>query len=170
MKKALSVFLICLCLFSALAFPSSAQEETEKFALVFHSDLAGCTPQDRDRFIEVQSGHIHPKEPDVFVADCVGDVYFDALKPGRTYTVLYSFVMDDGYDCPEALDESNVSLTCDPGCSVYWYGISSAVYGDGIRRSYLNFHTTVTVDGTFFQRLFGKLADLFLKIRMWSPY
>ncbi len=173
MKRAVSILLcltLTLCYFSMSV---SAAENNEKITLYLKSDLSGATYENCERFIEIRSGNIAldtvNRDDPVFVSTYVGNVYFDELKSGRTYYVNYTFIAKDG-TLPNEINDGNIDFICDKGCEVLWYSKAVGTGADGSRIEVLLVNTKVQVNGNFFQRLFGKIADTIAKIFAWSPY
>ncbi|MCQ2479054.1 MAG: hypothetical protein MJ120_00335 [Clostridia bacterium] len=173
MKKIISIFLcltLALCCFSMSV---SAAENNEKITLYLKSDLSGATYENCERFIEIKSGNIVldtvNRDDPVFVSSYVGDVYLDELKSGRTYYVDYTFIAKEG-TLPDEINDSNIEFICDKGCEALWYSKAVGTGADGSRIEVLLVNTKVQVNGNFFQRLFGKIADAIAKILAWSPY
>ena len=80
--------------------------------------------------------------------------------------IQYGFRPVEGFELPDKLEDGDVQITCEPGCSVYWYGITrGAQNAKGVA-----FYTKVTVPGNFWQRLIGWIVDHVNKLLAWSPY
>lgn len=170
MKKYISVFLAALLMMTALFIPVDAAEKIDSISFSFSNDLVGLTDKDIDSFkVETSDNVIFDDDP-ILVADYTGAAYLGEIRPGRTYYIYYDFVAADGYELPDEVNEENISIKCDDGVSVIWYGKTIGPYIDGKPSEGLMFFTKLEAPGNFFQRLFGRIADIFLKIRAWSPY
>lgn len=170
MKKSLSVFLAVLLMTSALLMPVNAREKIDSISVSFSSDLAGLTDKDIDSFKVEASDNIILDDDPVLVADYTGAAYLGEIKPGRTYYIYYDFIAADGYELPDEVNDENISINCADGVSVIWYGKTIGPYIDGKPSEGLMFFTKLEAPGNFFQRFFGRIADIFLKIKAWSPY
>ncbi len=174
MKKFISALLAVLSICFSCMISSNAVTESGIISLKFNSDISGYCYTDIDKLCEILSDNIKINNSGltdkVTVADCVGNIYFEKLKPGRTYRINYSFIADNGFILPETIQKDNIEFYCGKGCTVDWVGIATGCNRDGSRYNSLAVYTTVTVDGNFFQMIFGKIADLFLRIKSWSPY
>lgn len=172
MKKTLSVFPVFLFLF-ALLLPAADAAVTDNMTVELFSDVAGASAEDVERFISLPPELI-PNDitgTPVSVYDCIGTPYFDALKPGRSYTVYFSVLPAEGCEFPDEVNSDNMTVKCAKGNSVFWYGKTHGLKDEnGILRQSVEIHTTLKVDGNAFQRFFGKLIELFMKIKAWSPY
>ena len=175
MKKLLCIVLSAVFLISAAALPVSAQKKEEIISVEFKSNIGGLSYLDSDKLAVIRSDNIVLSDTSlcdpVTTIDHAGSIYEGELKPGRTYCIQYYFDMKPGHEIPDELNENNVVTVCDSGCTVHWYGITQGMCRDGRTRCYhISFYTEVTVDGNLFQRIFGRIADWFLKLRAWSPY
>lgn len=155
---------------SVTILPANAQEKIDKLSVSFSNDIVGLTDRDIDRFKVETSDNIVFDDDPILVADYTGAAYLGEIKPGRTYYIYYDFVAADGYELPDEVSEKNVSVQCGEGCSVIWFGKTIGPYVDGKPSYGLMFYTKVKTPGNFFQRFFGRIADIFLKIKAWSPY
>lgn len=169
MKKILSVFLVSLLFVLLCAMPGAAAESTAPIVIHIRNDIAGLDSTSRD-FCEILSGDIvfneSPNTTTVGVYNYAESIYTDKLKPGRTYHIDYAFTAKEGTTLPEELTEENISFQCDKGCTVWWYGITTGAEN----AKGLAVNTSVTVPGNPFQMFFGRIADIILKIKAWSPY
>ena len=174
MKKAIAIILSLLVLISASVVCVGAQAKDEKISIEFRSDISGLDYKDKDKLAIIHSDNIAFNSIDRFsplqINDYVGDVYLDKLKPGRTYTFSYSFEAKDGYTIPENPGEDDVEFICGKGCKVWWYHRSQGTDDNGCTCYFFDVYTEVTVDGNFFQLLFGRLTDSIRKLLSWSPY
>ena len=170
MKKCLSVFFAVLFVFSALFIPVNAKEKIDSISVGFSNDLVGLTDKDIENFKVKTSDNIVLDDDPILVADYTGAAYLGKIKPGRTYYIYYDFVATDGYELPDEINEENIDINCDDGVSVIWYGKTIGPYVDGKPSEGLMFFTKLEAPGNFFQRFFGRIADIFLKIKAWSPY
>lgn len=173
MKKTLSVVLALIILVFSMCFPVYAQENSDVFRFSLKSNVSGLTWDDYEEFavfdtekLKYDTGHTNP----VGIYTYAGDVYIDELKPGRTYYISHSFVAADGYEFPEEFNEENMEFDCEKGCTVLWYNKTKGYEGLYVTYDGLYIYTKVVVDGNIFQRIFGRIADWFLKIKAWSPY
>lgn len=165
MKKALSIILALFCLLSAFSLSVFAQGN-DKITVTFHNDLQGVTYQSPDKLITVDAAQLDMDSLNVQVNDYVGNVYLDEMLPGRTYYIQYGFHPAKGFELPEELADEDLLITCEPGCSVYWYGITHGA--QNVRG--VAFHTKVTVPGNLWQRIIGWVVDHVNKLLAWSPY
>ncbi len=170
MKKALSVIFAALIIVFSLAPFAAAQENEEMITLHFHSDIAGADCTELEKLVTVESGNLVLTADNVFLSDHAGNRYYDKLKPGRNYSIYYEFAPAGGFEIPDVLDEGNYRAECDGGCTVWASLVSKGVYGGGEEYSFILVYTEVTVDGNLFERIFGRIADWFVKLRAWSPY
>lgn len=170
MKKSLSVFFAVIFVASAMLLPVRAQEKIDRLSVSFSDNIVGLTYEDYDKFGVKTSANITFDDDPILVADYTGSAYLGEIKPGRTYYIYYNFVAADGYELPEEINEKNVSVKCSDGCSVIWFGKTQGAYVDGKPSYGLMFYTEIKTPGSFFQKFFGKLADIFLKIKSWSLY
>lgn len=174
MKKFSSVFLIVSILISLLTFNAFAKEKISSADIELKSNVAGLDYNDYESLAIINSDNIKfndSKNCDcIILSDYAGNLYFDKLKPGRTYYIQYSFIATDGYELPESKDDFQLNTVCDKGCQEIWYGIAHGTDSNYEPQLSIMLNTKVTVDGNFFQRFFGKIADTILKIKAWAPY
>ena len=174
MKKVLSLFLAVLVMIPFFALTSSAENENEKIVIELRSDISGLCADDYEKLAQIKSGNIAfdtvDRDSPIIIADYAGNVYFDKMKPGRDYTIDYLFVPVNGYEIPDDINEKDIEFICPENCTVWWYGKAVGACVDGVRSTYIMVYTEVRVDGNLFQNIFGRLADIFLKIKAWSPY
>lgn len=174
MKKFLSVTLALVCLLSALMLPVYAEEKEAKISLTISSDICGLSYDEFEKLIEINNDCIKfsdtGRSDPINITDVVGNIYLDKFKAGRTYGICYNFVANDGYVIPDKISEEDISIICDPGVNEYWHSVASGVDGSDCKCNYFFVWTEITVKGNFFQNLFGRIADFFLKIKSWSPY
>lgn len=174
MKKFLSVFLIVSILISLLTLNVFAKEKIHSADIELKSNIAGLDYNDYEKIAIIKSDSIKfndSKNCDcIILSDYAGNLYFDKLKPGRTYYIQYSFIATDGYELPESKDDLQLNTVCDKGCQEIWYGIAHGTDSNYGPQLSIMLNTKVTVDGNFFQRFFGKIADTILKIKAWAPY
>lgn len=169
MKKALCIFLTVICLLSVCIMPASAQNKEAKISVTINTDISGLDCYDYKEFAVINNDAIRFRDYEngfLQVNDYSGDVYFGKLKPGRKYNIDFSFSPKDGYTLPDEMNESNTEIICSENCDVYWYGIT---VGRDCEH-FAEIHAEITVDGNFFQMLFGRIADWWIKIKAWSPY
>ena len=176
LKKSIALFLavcaVCCCL-----LPAAAQAEIGPMAVKLNSNIAGCTNRDVDQLIELESDNIilstRDKEP-VYIVDYAGTSVSGEVVAGRTYFAYYVLEAAEGYALPDALEEGDISIACGKGVSVISTQIVTAptkidgVWVESFRG--LRIYAKVLVDGSFFQRLIGRIHDVILKIRAWSLY
>ena len=174
MKRILSVILSVLLVLPIFVIGVSGESENKKISIEFRSDIAGLDYTDVEKLAVINSDNISYNSSRRFsplqINDYTGDVYLDKLKPGRTYYFTYSFEAINGYEIPASLDESDVDFTCGKGTTVIWYHRSQGTSDTGEKCYFFDVYTKVTVDGNFFQLLFGKIIDFFNKLTAWSPY
>ena len=175
MKKIISLFFAVLFAVSILPVSSFAKEENEKIVLEFYSDVGGKTYLDRESLCTIVSGDvmhndIYEAYADVSVSDYSCNSYLDEMKKGRTYYIDYLFLPKEGCDLPEEINDETVSFICEKGCEVIWFGETRGYKKNGETFRSFSVHTKVNADGNFFQKLFGRIADIFLKIKTWSLY
>lgn len=171
MKKCISIILALLCTLSLLINPVNAAE-VSGFSAHLHNNVGGCDYNDMDKLLTLNTEHLKfsdTRSSPVQINDYVGNVYLDKMKPGRTYYISYSFVVDDGYTVPELTDE-NIDIICDKGCEALWCLKAYGVNARNEKCDCVSLYEKVTVPGNFFQRIFGRLADIFAKMAAWSPY
>lgn len=173
MKKIIALLLSTLTLFTACTFFASAKQ-TENISAIFNTDIGGLSYADYDKLCEITSDEIVfntvSPAPPVFVADYAGNVYLYEMKPGRTYYIEYSFIAADGYELPEKVGIEDFKADYSGICDIYWCGIKTGNDNNGNIRNSLSVNAKVTADGTFIQRLIGRIADIILKLRAWSLY
>ena len=174
MKKVLSMLMAALLMISAVTFPTYAQSRDEKIVIELRSDIAGMTRDDYRDFAVIKSDNIVFDETErydpISLTDCVGNYYEGKMKPGRTYSIWYTLYAADGFEIPDEMNDETIEIICGKGTDAYWYGKTVGTGKNGGCLASLSIWTEVKVDGNFFQNIFGTLADLFLKIKSWSPY
>lgn len=174
MKKILSIILTVIIIACAVPVCSCAEAKDEKIVIELRSDIAGMTYRDYEKFAIIRSDNIRfdlSEDPDpAFVTNCVGSIIFDEMKPGRKYVICYTFYAADGFEIPDEMNEDTIEIICSENVNPYWYGKTVGPLRDGQPLYSLTMHTEVRVDGNFFQNLFGRIADLILRIKAWSPY
>lgn len=173
MKKITALILAALCIcFSVL--PASA-EETASAVITLRSDIAGVDYTQPERIAVIESDGII-FNPEAFlsciqITDCVGNIILEPLKAGRTYVVCLSFIAADGYTLPDELTEDNFRIECSDNCNVFICHKAFSGYRQGAKRDEcIEIEAEIRVDGIFLQRFIGKILDILLKIRSWSPY
>lgn len=163
-----------LFILACSSFSACAQPEDKKIVIELRSDIASMTIDDYKDFAVIHSDNIMFDETQrsdpVGLTDCVGNYYPDGMKPGRTYNIWYTLYAVDGFEIPDEMNDETIELICGKGTDAYWYGKTVGTGKDGGCLASLSIWTEVKVDGNFFQNIFGAIADLFLKIRSWSPY
>ena len=177
LKKAVSALLV-LCMLSCCLLPAAAAQPTGVITLKLKSDVAGCLYLNSGNFIEITSDNVAlnaQRDAPVSISDYAGTVEYCPLKAGRTYYVSYSLVAAEGYELPDQLTDGDVQIECDKGVTVLSAQIVRANYhgenGETIPFKGLLIRAAVVVDSNhFWQRIFGRLYDIYLKIRAWSLY
>ncbi|MCQ2484894.1 MAG: hypothetical protein MJ168_06125 [Clostridia bacterium] len=174
MKKALSVLLALVFIFSVFTVSSFAEDKTAKLSVTLSSDISGLTCDDLEKLIIINDDSLKladtGRTDSVLISDYAGNICFDELKPGRKYYIDYGFVANDGYVIPDAVSDDMVNIETDSGVEVLWYSRTVGTDVDGNQCNYISLNTKVTVKGNFIQNLFGAIADFFLKLSAWSPY
>lgn len=174
MKKLLAMLMSFL--FIVISVPVSAYGANEKTKTVIElkSNIASCTYEDYEKFALIKSDDVvfdeSQRSDPVLVTDYAGTPYFDKIKAGRTYYIYYTLYAAEEFEIPDKYNEDNIEFICDKGCEVFWYGTTVGTGKDGEKIKSLSVWTKVKVDGNFLQNLFGKIADIYLKITAWSPY
>ncbi len=167
----------CVCLLFALVFalsfltlPASAAVSND---VVIHlsDDLDGLTGKDYEKFAEFTSGNcsfdlLAPAGP-VYFADYAGTAVDGPLTAGRTYSVYYSFVPDEGLDAQNC----ELKFDCDSGVEVISFSAVRYAKSETAPERYgLSVFAQITVRGSFFQRVAGFILDLIAKIKAWQLY
>ena len=173
MKKVIAVITAILIMIPAFSFGSYAAED-KKIVIELRSDIASMTCDDYRSFALIKSDNIvfdeTQRSDPLILTDCVGNIYTGKMKAGRTYSIWYTFYAADGFEIPDEMNDDTIEIICGKGVNAFWYGKTVGTGKDGERLYSLSVWTDVRVDGNFFQNIFGRLADLFLKIKSWSPY
>ena len=181
MKKAVCVALAALTLLFCL-LPAAAQETealpTGPIRLRVHSDVAGRTEEDADALVEILSGHVVFREDGVYpvsISNIIGETENGRMAPGREYTIIFTFVAEEGYALPDKLAAGDVTFECGRGaqiasCRVADFAVRGAPPRSDARLRALQIYTVVVTDSSVFQRIVGLLQDLWLRIRAWSLY
>ena len=176
MKRFLSFLLAATLLFSSALIGAAAQPQDTTIppiALRLHSNLDGVTPDEYTKFADILCDAIDYDmefNAPVSVADYAGTDSTAPLKAGRTYSVYYSFVPVNGYTLPQTSDELKSSVTCDKGVELISVQVvRGRELHSTVNRS-IRVYAVVKVDGNLLQRLFGRIYDLYLKLRAWSLY
>jgi len=176
LKKTISVLLI-LCALACCLIPAFAESDAGVISVRLKSDVAGCTYRDSGNFIEILSDNVilDPKrDAPVSVSNYAGTPERCPVEAGRSYDVNYELVAAEGYTLPAVLDDSNVKI--EHGKNITVWSIQRVTAnkrnedGEWVRSEGLLIRATVVVDGNVFQRVFGYLYDVYLKIRAWSLY
>lgn len=174
MKKTLSFILAFMMILSCFSCFACAQSKDDKIVIELRSDIAGMTIDDYRDFAIIHSDNIvfdeTQRSDPISLTDCVGNYYDGKMKPGRTYNIWYTLYAADGFEIPDEMNDDTIELICGEGTDAYWYGKTVGTGKDGGCLASLSIWTEVRVDGNFFQNLFGRIADFFLKVRSWSPY
>ncbi len=170
MKKCVCLLLAFILAFSIFTLPAYAAADT---GVVIHlsDDLDGLSARDYEKFASFTSGNcsfdlLAPAGP-VYFSDCAGTSFDGPLTAGRTYSVYYSLMPDEGLD-PQSCE---LEFDCDSGVKVISY--SAVKYSDSettAERYGLTVFAQVTVRGSFLQRVIGIILDLIAKIKAWQLY
>lgn len=166
MKKILSAALAVLFICFA-AFPCTAMAKQAVISALFNDELEGMSDADCRKFADLSGGDLVMQDDRVWVYDYTNMPYFDKMKPGRTYYVEFEFLKADGCEFPEELTKENVDFRCGEHNEIVWYHYAGSSKEP---HKVLYVCEKVVIDGNIFQRLFGRIADFFLKVRAWSPY
>lgn len=175
-KKTLSVILT-LCVVFCVLLPAAAAAQTGPVTLTLHSDIAGCTENDIQKLITVDSDKVipwtHGGVP-VSIAKYAGGSPQGAIEPGRTYFIYYTFEAAPGYELPESVSGDWLTVACDKGVTliradVVNISVSQNNPRGGTERG-LRIYAEVVAQGTVFQRILGWIKDTVEKIRAWSLY
>mgnify|MGYP003337845719 CR=1 FL=1 len=173
-KRLLAILLALISSLTLVTVPALAAEFSDVISVEIKSDIAGLTEADFEKMLIVKSGNIRFDDLTPFstinLSDYSGNPYFDKLKPGRTYNIWFTLRAEDGYTLPEVLNAQNTQISCGKNVNVYWYGITTGTDSEGEPCHFVAFWTEITVDGNPLQMFFGRILDVFLKIKSWSPY
>ena len=177
-KKLISLLLAAVFVFM-LAMPALAadkpQEGPTPIVLHFKSSIGGLISADYEQFADINCdtvdfNTVDRNEP-IGVSDYGGTPDYGEIRAGRSYYVYYSFVPVNGYVLPEKLDETNTTITCDKGVRILSYAVTADTSKDnGVDDRTILVTAFIKADGDFMQRLFGRIYDIYLKIRAWSLY
>lgn len=177
-KKIISLLLAMTFVF-ALAMPAFAAEQPKEAEtpIVIHlkSSIGGLISADYEEFADINCDTIdfntvYRNDP-VGVSDYGGTPDYGEIRAGRAYSIHYSFVPVNGYVLPEKLDETNTTITCDKGVQLLSYAVTADTSKDnGVDDRTILVTAFVRADGDFMQRLFGRIYDIYLKIKAWSLY
>lgn len=175
MKKLLCLSLALILLLLSLPLCAGAEAPKDSvISLCLTNDIAGLDYHDYDKIAVILSDNIEYCTIDRFgilqINDYVGDVYLEKLKPGRTYTVSYTFSPVEGFTVPDVLTDEELELTCSDGCTVIWCRSAIGTQDDGCPINLVSLYAEITVKGNFLQMLFGRILDRIAKILAWSPY
>ena len=175
-RKTLSVLLALCALFCTLV-PAFSAAQTGPVSIVLHGDIAGCTENDLQKLVTVESGEVipwtHGGGP-VTIAGYAGGSLQGAVEPGRTYYIDYTFEAAGGYALPEAASDGPITVACEKGVIliradvVNMYAAENGPRGGTVRA--LRISAEVTAQGSVFQRILGRIRDVIDKIRAWSLY
>lgn len=167
MKKLLSVFMALCLLFALFCFHASAEEAVvlSELRIAFSSDLRGLTCEEQDKLCDLKTEGLTFRDSEILISDVGGRLVTEPLKPGRTYNLHFLFVPTEGYALPEAFAEKDVHIDADDGCYIWQCTVAT---GGG--HYCLMINEKVTVRGNLFERIFGFLYDVCLKVVSWSPY
>lgn len=177
MQKRVASVITAVCLLCCCLTPAAAAEPVGEMRVRLHSDVAGRTRDDIADHIEILSDNliIEPvRKWPVSVYDYAGTPEFGRLKAGRIYYIYYDLVPAEGYVLPDNVADADLKIECGKGVSVYSVQIVKKAAredtGAGGSDKGLMIYAAVTVDGSFFQRVVGRLYDIYLKIKAWSLY
>ena len=159
--------LICFVLTAAAAGEAAG-------SLYIHSDIANLTENDREKLLTVEElplAFCETGAPAVLIADAAGTQTTKRIVAGRTYTICFTLVPVGGYVLPETVDNSTFSVRCGKGASLVSVGkVRFPQAQDEANQEGVQIIAQVRADGNLWERLFGKVADLWLKVRAWSVY
>ena len=143
-------------------------------SIYIHSDIANLTENDREQLLTVEGlplAFCETGAPAVLIADAAGTQTTEKIVAGRTYTLYFTLTPVGGYVLPEAVDNSTFSVRCSKGASLLSVGkVRFPQAQDEANHEGVQIIAQVRADGNLWERLFGKLADLCLKVRAWSLY
>lgn len=147
--------------------PCYAQGREAVLSAAFSDDLEGLTERDCVKFADLSGGDLVLQEDRTWVYDYTNMPYDGKMKPGRTYYVEFEFLKADGCEFPETLTEENTDFRCGKNNEIVWYH-----YAGSLKEPHQVLYVCekVVIKGNIFQRFFGKIADLILKMKAWSPY
>ena len=177
MKKAFSV-LLAACLLVLCAIPAVAEDASDPtdlgvISLKLNSDVGGFTDSDFDKLIEINSGSVVCSN--IWFYDYAGTTILDdKIVAGRSYTADYLLSAAPGFEMPESIDDLDVRIECGEGVKVINVSVTYSKIrnedGEFEIHHNLKVFAKVLVDGSAFQRIIGRIVDIFLKIRAWSLY
>lgn len=179
-KKFISILAV-LCLlsgcFSIIAFAGETAEEITKVSLKINSDIAGKTYEDTDALIEIRSDNVtlckRHNQP-IHISNFAETVEFGEVKAGRTYYMSYSLSPAEGYTLPEKAEEGFFEIETGSGVSIISANITGGRIrdenGELVENEGILIRAAVKVDGNLFQRIFGFIYDIYLKIKAWQLY
>ena len=175
-KKTLSVMLT-LCAVLCMLLPAAAATPTGPVSITVHSDIAGCTENDLQKLITVDSGEVvpwtHGGVP-VTIAEYAGGSPQGGVEPGRTYYIYFTFEAAEGYELPETTAGGWLTVACDKGVELIRADVVNIAVSQGSARGGtlrgLRIYAKVVAQGTVFQRILGWIKDIIDKIRAWSLY
>ena len=175
-RKTLSVML-ALCAVFCMLLPAAAAAQTGPVSITVHSDIAGCTENDLEKLITVDSGEVipwtHGGVP-VSIAQYAGGSPEGALEPGRTYYIYFTFEAAEGYELPETAAGGWLTVACDKGVELIRADVVNMSVSQGNPRGgtvrALRIYAEVVAQGSTFQRILGWIKDIIDKIRAWSLY
>ena len=176
LKKSIAV-LLALCAVCCCLLPAAAASDFGVIRVKLNSNIAGLTEKDAEKLIELKSDNVVYRADHggpVLISDYAGTPESGKLKAGRTYFVNYVMAPAPGYTLPEKLEKGDVEIECGKGVSVISTSIVTGSYrqdnGEFLQIRGVKIYAQVVVDGNAFQRIFGYLHDLYLKMRAWSLY
>lgn len=164
--KSSAVSLVSAVLCVLLCAGAFADVTVNEVGAYFRSDIGGCSQEDTDSFVSDVSGGVHLKE--VTVYNAASETFEGELKPGRKYYFYFVFAADDGFVLPDKTDGVKLSAVTDDGCEVVWSGVTVGYGKDDPH--YFEVHTVTVTDGNFIQHFVGKICDIILRLKTWSPY
>lgn len=177
MPKKTVAALLALCLLCLCALPAAAKNENV-ISVKINSDIAGLSEVDVEKLFEIKSDNMiyctKPSGP-IHIADYAGTAVMGKLKAGRTYYLYYTMEPAEGFTMPEKLTDENLEIECEKGARVISAQIVTFAYRidentiDHDSKGVM-IYAAVVVDSNPFQRFFGIIYDVILKIRAWSLY
>lgn len=163
MKKICSFFLAFIIVFmiSAVCFA----ENPAVISASFNSNLEGVNYTNVDKLVNLENGTLTISVDDILLCDNAQNLYFEAMKPGRTYYINYEFRTEDSTEFSEESDGTDFDFSCEGNTEIIY-----ACYAESNEGITLLVTEKVIVDGNIFQRIIGAVSDWILKLRAWSLY
>ena len=143
-------------------------------SIYIHSDIADLTADDREMLLTVEGlplAFCETGAPAVLIADAAGTQTMEKIVAGRTYTIYFTLTPVGGSVLPEKVDGSTFAISCGKGASLVSVGKVRFPQAQGQENAEgVQIVAQVRADGNLWERLVGKLIDLWLKVRAWSLY